>query len=79
MMTDAQEEFIGALRRRLHLNERQLENHVLRFFGCGLMEMDKRSASALIDELLRWAEGGGIPAEIQREAGQLDMPGMVTP
>lgn len=74
--TQPQLDFVEALRKRLHLSNPLLENHCQRQFGCGVEDMSKRDASALIDEMQGWTEAyNSVPPVIQREAGQTDLPG----
>jgi len=78
--TQPQLDFIESLRKQLHLSERLLSNHCERIFGCATEDISKYQASRLIEEMKGWTETSkALPPVIQREAGQLDMPGMVTP
>ena len=72
--TQPQLDFIESLRKQLHLSEHLLSNHCERIFGCATADISKFQASRLITETSK-----ALPPVIQREAGQLDMPGMVTP
>lgn len=70
--TEAQRGFVAGLQRRLHLPDALLSNHCVTRFGKELRALDRAETSALIDEMQGWT---GIPAQLQREAGQQDLPG----
>lgn len=75
--TTAQNDFIENLRKQLHISIALLDNHAQRTFGYPLEALTKRDASLLIGQLLAWREAGkGLPAELQRAAGQVDLPGL---
>jgi hypothetical protein len=76
MPTERQTKYLDALRARLNLPGRMLDDHCAKRFGAPFAAIDKRQASDLIDELVGWQEA---PAELRREMGQLDMPGMAAP
>ena len=74
--TQPQFDFIESLRKRLHLSDQLLDNHCQRIFGCDAADISKHQATRLIDEMKGWAEmAKGLPPVIQREAGQVDLPG----
>jgi len=74
--TDAQNDFIEGLRKQLHISRALLSSHTQRAYGHPVEALTKRDASLLIDEMLSWREGGkGLPADLQRAAGQADLPG----
>lgn len=76
MATQRQLDFIGALRTQIHLSKRLLDNHSHRTFGCGVEDLSKGQASLLIEEMQGWATvAKTLPPVIQREAGQVDLPG----
>lgn len=72
-MTDPQLEFVRSLQKRLHLPNSLLDSHCIARFKKPFAEVDIRECSALLDEMKSWV---AIPAELQREAGQLDMFGV---
>lgn len=74
--TQPQLDFIESLRKQLHLSDPLLEGHCERVFGSCLGDLSKYQASRLIEEMKGWCETAkGLPAVIQREAGQTDLPG----
>ena len=74
--TEPQLLFIESLRKQLHISTFLLDNHTSRKCGCTVSALSKGEASQLIEEMKEWAETSkGVPAAIQREAGQTDLPG----
>ena len=72
-MTDAQRDFITALRHQTHCPDYALDNWCIWNYGCRLAALDIRQASALIDEMKEWKV---LPARLQRAMGQQELPGM---
>lgn len=70
--TPAQTDYVRGLQRGLHLPHRMLDGHCIARFGRPLAGLDRAEVSALIDELKGWQ---AIPAQLQREMGQRDLPG----
>jgi hypothetical protein len=62
--------YVEALRSRLRLPKALLDNHCVATFGSPFADLDRRQASALIDQLKDWE---AIPADLERERGQLDL------
>lgn len=74
--TEPQRQFVESLRKQLHLSTVLLDNHTVRLFGCTVNGLTKSEASRLIEEMKGWTEvSKSVPAVIQREAGQTDLPG----
>lgn len=71
-VTALQTDFARGLQRRLHLSNHLLDAHCVARFNRPFAELDRADCSALIDELQEWT---AIPAEVMREAGQLDLKG----
>lgn len=72
-VTTPQTEYVRALQRRLRLPDRMLDDWCVQRFGVPFAGIDRRQASALIDELKEWQ---ALPAELMRAQGQLDLMGM---
>ena len=71
-VTQKQTDYVRALQRALHLSDHMLDNHCVQRFGRTLADLDRAGASSLIDEMTAWK---AIPAQLQREMGQRDLPG----
>lgn len=71
-VTAPQRDYVEGLRKRLNLPNRMLDSHCIACFGCPFAELDRADMSALIDEMKGWTT---IPAQLEREAGQLDLVG----
>lgn len=72
-MTQPQIIYVQALQHKLRLTDRQLDAHCGDRYGVPFAAVTKRQASDLIDEMTRWKS---VPAELQRVAGQQDLPGL---
>jgi hypothetical protein len=72
-VTPAQTDYVRALQRKLRLPNRMLDDHRARRFGGPFAELDRRQASALLDELVTWE---ALPAEMQITLGQQALPGL---
>ena len=70
--TIKQAAYVADLQRKLRLSDAALDAHCRRRFGVPFVELDKQQCSDLLDELARWE---AVPAELQREQGQVDLPG----
>lgn len=69
-ITQPQADYIRGLQKRLHLSDRLLDAHCQSRFGSERSELDRRQASSLIDEMAGWQS---VPAELQRQAGQMEL------
>lgn len=76
MPSERQIKYLDGLRARLNLPKRTLSDHCVKRFGVPYDRIDRRQAIDLIDELLGWREA---PAELRREMGQVDLPGLGGP
>ena len=70
MPTDPQRVYVRNMAKKLHLSSRLLDAHCQASFGRPFAQLDRRQCSALIDEMKDWS---AIPAELMREAGQMDI------
>lgn len=68
--TDAQDEYVRALQKRLRLPNGVLDTHCLATFGAAYAALTRRDVTVLIDQLLGWKS---IPADLQRSMGQQDL------
>lgn len=68
--TPKQVDYIRGMQKQLHLSDRLLDGHCEQRFGVTFAKLQRPQCSALIDEMKTW---GTIPAELLREAGQLDL------
>lgn len=68
--TEAQRQYVEGLRKRINLPKRMLDIHCVGRFGCPVEGLDRADVSVLIDELKGWVD---VPADLRREAGQLDL------
>jgi hypothetical protein len=68
--TDKQIAYVRGIQRKLSLPNRMLDGHCEQKWGCPFDELDRGLVSRLIDEMLGWH---AIPAQLQREMGQLDL------
>jgi hypothetical protein len=68
--TQPQHDFVEALKKKLRITTPMLDAHCRRKFDGPYASLDRYQVSALIDEMQRWV---AVPAELQREQGQLDM------
>lgn len=73
--TQPQLDYVRNLQRRLHLTNALLDAHCVARFGAAFVALDRAQCSALIDEMKDWES---LPVELQREAGQADLPGFGT-
>jgi hypothetical protein len=71
--TQPQIDYVRAIQRRLHLTNALLDNHCVSRFGRPFADLDKRRVKELLDEMTRWEQ---IPAEVRRQSGQADLPGI---
>lgn len=71
--TTKQIDFVFALQKRHHLTDDQLNQPCDIRFGRIFNMVDRGQMSTLIDEMLAWQTA---PADLQRLAGQIDLPGM---
>ena len=71
--TTKQIDFVFALQKRHRLTDDQLNQLCDTRFGRIFNMIDRGQMSTLIDEMLAWQT---VPAELQRIAGQIDLPGM---
>lgn len=71
--TAAQLAFVETLQRRFHLPDPALDGHCVRRFGTPFADLDRREASALLEEMLGWRD---LPAELVKAKGQLELFGM---
>jgi len=69
-VTAPQLDFVRSLQRQLHLSDRLLDAHCEATFGRPFDCLTRLECSQLIDEMKGWT---AIPAELLREAGQLDL------
>jgi hypothetical protein len=68
--SDAQIEFMIALKDQLRLTTPMLDRHCSDTFGRPFAKLDRRQMSKLIDELKTWE---ATPAHLQRAMGQMDL------
>lgn len=71
--TDPQMGYVESLRVKLRLPKTLLDNHCEARFGQPLERLNRAQVSGLINEMKGWVT---IPAEMQRQMGQQDLPGM---
>lgn len=64
--------YVRSLQKQLRLPNRLLDAHCQATYGAPFADLDKRAVSRLLDELIAWK---AIPADLQREQGQQDLPG----
>ena len=68
--TKPQVDFVRSLQTQLRLPDAGLDDHCRRRFGQPFERLTRKEVSELLDELQGWE---GIPAEVQRAMGQLDL------
>lgn len=68
--TQKQVDYIRSMQAKLHLSNRLLDGHCESRFGRRFEGLDRNQCSSLIDEMKEWI---AIPAELMREAGQMDL------
>lgn len=71
-ITEPQMLYLRAMQRKLKLPDRMIDDLCVQRFKRRFAELDIRQASALIEEMKEWQ---AIPAQLQREMGQVDLPG----
>jgi hypothetical protein len=69
-VTQAQIDFVGSLKNRLHLTDNWLDHHCQEHYGRPFAALDRAQVSHLIDELTCWK---ALPADLQRAMGQVDL------
>ena len=70
--TEPQLAYITALQSRIRITDGILDRICADRFGRPFARIDKRQATALLDELIAWKT---LPAVYQRAMGQTDLPG----
>jgi hypothetical protein len=68
--TEKQIAYVRALQHHLRLPDRMLDDHAVKTFGAPFAGLSRGQVSTLIDTLVGWE---GIPADLQRAAGQMDL------
>lgn len=68
--TEPQLDYIRGMQKKLRLSDRLLDAHCEARFGSTRNQLDRRQASALIAEMKDWQS---IPAELMRQAGQMEL------
>ena len=68
--TEAQADFVSGLCKKLRLTTPMLDSYCLKRWDRPYAQLDRYQVSWLIDQMQAWK---AVPAELQREQGQLDM------
>jgi hypothetical protein len=71
--TDKQIDYVDALLTKLHLPRRMLEDHCVKTFGRPFVELDRRTVSDVIDQLIAWTESDH---ELRKAMGQQELMGL---
>lgn len=70
--TGPQIAYVRGMQQQLHLSDRLLDMHCEAQFGLPFEQLNRRQMSSLIEEMKDWQS---IPAQLLREAGQLELLG----
>jgi hypothetical protein len=62
--------FVRSLQRQLHLTDAALDTWCVQQFGQPLARVSRSNVSTLLDDMQLWQ---GVPAELRRAMGQLDL------
>jgi hypothetical protein len=69
--TEAQWKYVRGMQHSLRLNDALLDNHCVATYGKRFYDLTRGETSDLIDAMKEWRQ---IPAELQRAAGQQELP-----
>lgn len=72
MPTQAQVDYVRSLQKKLRLPNTLLDGHCIRKYDGPFASLDIRQVTLLLNEMIGWK---AIPADLQREQGQRDLPG----